>query len=90
MPSESDIVERLRNDPVDRALCYQAAATIEALRAENERLRGALDNAASIAENATLPDGFRWGRDAMESFNFGRKRAALAVRAALQGGQSND
>lgn len=37
------------------------------------------DEAAKIAEGATLPEHFIWGNDAMEQFNFGKERAALAV-----------
>jgi hypothetical protein len=37
--------------------------------------------AAQACESATLPKGYQWGDDAMESFNFGKKRGATAIRA---------
>lgn len=49
------------------------AALREATAAERERC-------AQTAVEATLPDGFQWGRGAMEQFNFGKKRAAHAIR----------
>ena len=56
----SDIVRRLRNPPFgtetsERQLMLEAADAIDALQAENERLRGSLD---SIARN-TCCDGCR-------------------------------
>lgn len=33
--------------------------------------------------NATLPDGYRWGSDAMEAFSFGKRRAVEAILSAL-------
>lgn len=65
---------------------------LRALVAEIDRLRAAspspwrgmesvLEEAARACEGAQLPDHFRWGRDAMEQFNFGKKRCAEAVRA---------
>lgn len=41
------------------------------------------------AENASLPDHYRWGEDAMEAFNFGKTRAALAVRETLATEEKN-
>lgn len=32
---------------------------------------------------AALPEGFQWGDDAMESFEFGKQRAVEAILAAL-------
>ena len=40
-----------------------------------------VEEAAQAALNAQLPDHYRWGNDAMEQFNFGKKRAADAIRA---------
>ena len=42
-----------------------------------------LRRAAKAAREAQLPAGYQWGEDAMESFNFGKERAALAVEALL-------
>jgi hypothetical protein len=36
---------------------------------------------AITAETASLPDDYIWGHDAMEQFNFGKRRAAEAIRA---------
>lgn len=38
---------------------------------------------AAAARNATLPEGYHWGREAMEQFNYGKERAALAILALL-------
>lgn len=35
---------------------------------------------AKKALAAKLPKGYQWGRDAMESFNYGKERAAAAIR----------
>lgn len=52
------------------------------------RVRLAVADALRDAENAALaaklPDGFQWGADAMESFEFGKKRAAAAIHAINQ------
>lgn len=42
--------------------------------------RKVVEEAALAAEAATLPEGCRWGEDAMEQFDFGKERAALAIR----------
>jgi hypothetical protein len=34
---------------------------------------------AQAAKDARLPKGYQWGHDAMEQFNFGKERAALAI-----------
>lgn len=36
---------------------------------------------AAVARDAPLPDSFAWGREAMEQYDFGRERAAEAIRA---------
>lgn len=36
---------------------------------------------AQAAERAVLPDHYQWGHDAMEQFDFGKERAAAAIRA---------
>ena len=33
------------------------------------------------SKQAQLPEQYRWGHDAMEQFNFGKERAAVAIRA---------
>lgn len=40
-----------------------------------------VEAAAKAALAAGLPDGYDWGRDAMEQFDFGKERAAVAIRA---------
>lgn len=40
-----------------------------------------VEDAAEAALNAQLPNGYQWGEDAMEQFNFGKQRAADAIRA---------
>ncbi len=40
-----------------------------------------IEECAKIAELAELPEGFQWGDDATEQFNFGKKRCADAIRA---------
>lgn len=42
---------------------------------------------AQLAESANLPHGYLWGRNAMESFNFGKERAAAAIRAGAKEGK---
>jgi hypothetical protein len=49
-----------------------------------EEVRKVLERAAKIAEAAQLPPEYQWGSDAMEQFNFGKKRAAEAIRALAQ------
>lgn len=43
--------------------------------------RRLLFEAAVAARQAKLPRGYRWGKDARESFEFGKERAAAAVLA---------
>lgn len=45
--------------------------------------KGLMDKLAEAAIGAKLPIGYNWGADAMESFNFGKHRAYLAVRDAF-------
>lgn len=45
-----------------------------------EMIEKALEKCATLAEQAKLPRGFQWGHDAMEQFNFGKERAAAAIR----------
>lgn len=40
-----------------------------------------VEDAARAATSARLPKGYQWGHDAMEQFNFGKERAADAIRA---------
>ncbi len=42
-----------------------------------------VEAALAAGDRAGLPEGFHWGPEAMESFQFGRKRAMQAVREAL-------
>lgn len=65
-----------------------AALLLRVEESERDRLREVLAKAADAAESATLPDGYQWGDDAMESFNFGKERAAEAVRALAGEGKS--
>ena len=53
-------------------------STLATLIAQAEA-RG-MERAAMSALNAKLPDGYLWGRDAMEQFRFGKARAAEAIR----------
>lgn len=43
-----------------------------------------IEHCAKIAENATLPEDYIWGRDAMGQFDFGKERAAAAIRASVE------
>ena len=43
-----------------------------------ENMRG---RATAAATTAQLPDGYIWGHDAMEQFDFGKRRAAEAIAA---------
>lgn len=45
---------------------------------------GAMLEAEQTALDATLPAGFQWGREATESFEFGKQRAAQAIHALLK------
>jgi hypothetical protein len=56
-----------------------ADAIDAALRRYEQEVRAA---DATIARAAKLPRGFQWGHDAMEQFDFGRERAALAIEKA--------
>lgn len=78
-------------------LLNEYAAMVNSFRgvsAQAQQMRGALqgladetaaqtrEECAVIAMNATLPEDFQWGHDAMEQFDFGKERAAEAIRAA--------
>ena len=52
----------------------------EIRQAEAAARRKALEAAESAARDATLPERYQWGDDAMEQFNFGKQRAAEAIR----------
>ena len=60
-------------------LRYQIEFALAAKRIATERETRAAD--VKAARDAELPAGYQWGRDAMEQFNFGKKRAALAIEA---------
>ena len=40
-----------------------------------------MERAAVIAKSAKLPEGYQWGEDAIEQFNFGVTCAVEAIRA---------
>jgi hypothetical protein len=65
---------------VPAALTEAASLLLSLSTSLQEAQDRAFEKAATAAEAATLPDGFQWGREAMESFNFGKKRASLAIR----------
>lgn len=52
-----------------------------ALAPSDQAVMDTIERCAQAAENATLPDGYIWGRDALEQFDFGKERAAEAIRA---------
>jgi hypothetical protein len=54
------------------------------------RLDELIELLANAAMEATLPEGFQWGDDAMEAFNFGKSRAYLAMRKAFYEWRSHD
>jgi hypothetical protein len=70
---------------------FKAGAPADFARATSHTLVKAVDTAltkaiaderaacARAAKNAKLPKGFQRGHDAMEQFNFGKERAALAI-----------
>lgn len=43
-------------------------------------LQSEREQCARRAMSARLPRGYEWGHDAMEQFNFGKERAAKAIR----------
>lgn len=83
---ESDHADALRDATREAGLPSSGSShgamvrnAIKAARAD-ERAK-AMEEAAQRAERARLPRGYRWGHDAMEQFNFGKERAAKAIRA---------
>lgn len=50
-----------------------------------EGFRDGIDAAAMAARGAKLPDGYIWGRDALEQFDFGKQRAEAAILALADG-----
>lgn len=36
-------------------------------------------------QDATLPEGYRWGHDAMEQFEVGKRQATLAILELMDG-----
>jgi hypothetical protein len=74
-PRPTDVEERLQAaleawPPGDHVLTLMRAAYAMAL-----------EDAAATAEEAKLPQHYQWGEDAMEQFDFGKRRAANAIRA---------
>lgn len=53
---------------------------------ECDECDAALERAAQAAASAQLPAHFQWGHDATEQFEFGKERAADAIRALKRGG----
>jgi len=51
----------------------------EVLRVLKDFRRQILKEASVAAEGAQLEPGMRWGTDAMEQFNYGKRRAAAAI-----------
>jgi hypothetical protein len=47
--------------------------------------KATIEECAQAAEDAKLPPEYQWGHDAMEQFNFGKRRAAEAIRAPASG-----
>lgn len=65
-------------------VCSSPDACAEAKRCQQTPANAAYlfqERMAEAAENAQLPEGYQWGHDAMEQFDFGKKCAALAIRA---------
>lgn len=82
-----EIMFSLRSKPMagSRDWDEAVAAIAQGLRtAKAEGAREEREACAGDAERARLPKGYQWGRDAMEQFNFGKERAALAIRARTQ------
>lgn len=81
-PAETrrQVAERLANEFCDRG----DVVSEEYFAAFVDAIETALNNQREIdakkAERARLPRHFQWGRDAMEQFNFGKERAAKAIR----------
>lgn len=65
----------------DRAVVGSYFAPFATAKAK-ARLK-ALEDAVRAASTAKLPPNYKWGRDAMEAFNFGKARAALAIRSLM-------
>ena len=79
-----------KTDPYAANALFAVASrtAMPSLIAEVRRLRALVADRAAVveecavaAELAELPAHFQWGDDAMEQFNFGKKRAAIAIRA---------
>lgn len=85
-PTQADeaLVQRLigiwEGDKPDKVSRMNQSTAAHARAAREEGYAKAIEDAAQAAENAGLPSNFHWGEDAMESFNFGKKRAADAIR----------
>lgn len=41
----------------------------------------AYEDALKAGEDATLPEDYQWGADALEAFNYGKSRTLSAIRA---------
>lgn len=62
----------------EAALMNQAADFIDRLSTDRDSV---IEECAKVADAAKLPDGYRWGAEAMEQFDFGKECAAAAIRA---------
>ena len=67
----------------ERANRPKIAARLFAAAVAEER-----DACAAAAEAAQLPNHYQWGHDAMEQFDFGKERAAAAIRARSAAGEA--
>lgn len=57
-----------------------AALVIRAYEAHQQSARARILQEAKVAaESAQLESGMQWGTDAMEQFNYGKRRAAAAI-----------
>ncbi len=66
---------------------WEAKAVLAGIKRGRElERRNAMDLAAEIARNAQMPPHYYWGGDAMESFEFGKQRAAQAILDAATPG----
>ncbi|MGI9489160.1 MAG: hypothetical protein ACR2RF_25395 [Geminicoccaceae bacterium] len=72
------LVKQLRKRSDESGITNQAADALERLQAELAEARA---QDVEAARSANLPDGYQWGDDAMEQFNFGKERAAQAIEA---------
>lgn len=75
---ECDVCRAKTGAPILCDGCFHNRTLINNLLAAQETER---ERHAKAAMKAKLPKGYQWGHDAMEQFNFGKKRAADAIRS---------